>query len=32
MIDTNGMFGSLKNEGSKVKGERVIQLPYFEIF
>ena len=32
MIDTNGMFGSLKNEGSRVEGGRVIQLPCFEVF
>ena len=26
------MFGSLKRRGSKVKGERVIQLPYLKVF
>ena len=28
----NGLFGCLKRRGSRVKGERVIQLPYLEVF
>ena len=29
---TNDLFGSLKKEGSRVEGGRVIQLPCLEIF
>ena len=28
----NSLFGCLKNEGSRVKGGKIIQLPYLEIF
>ena len=32
MFNNNGLFGSLKKEGSRVEGGRVIQLPYLEVF